>query len=295
MSPTGTWNRAGVILFGSPGGLQRISASGGGATLLTLVDSAKQESGHGYPQFLPDGNRFLYFVDSVDPNVRGVYASSLGDPEQRQLIVRTSAKAVYVPRRAAYPGYLLCMQDQTLLAHFAADSLRLEGDPVSVAQNISLNPNALVRAAFLGLRCGLLTYFAVLASLKQPIIWMSRDGKLLGEVASEGYFHDLALAPGAQRMAVTITSPGSRREWNISTREFARRVTTRLTFGSNEDTLPVWSPAGKQVAFSSNREGGMFQIFRKDASGAGQEERLTEGRTENWSWTGARTASTSSI
>lgn len=78
-------------------------------------------------------------------------------------------------------------------------------------------------------------------------------------------------------MAVTITSPGSRRDWNISTREFARGVTTRLTFGSNEDTLLVWSPDGKQVAFSSNREGGVLQIFRKDASGAGQEERLTEG------------------
>jgi hypothetical protein len=33
--------------------------------------------------------------------------------------------------------------------------------------------------------------------LKQPIIWMSRDGKPLGEASSEGYFHDLALAPGA--------------------------------------------------------------------------------------------------
>jgi eukaryotic-like serine/threonine-protein kinase len=40
---------------------------------------------------------------------------------------------------------------------------------------------------------------------------------------------------------------------------------------------PVWSPDGKQIFFCSDREGGVFQIFRKDVSGAGQEERLTEG------------------
>src|SRR5262249_7574968 len=92
VTPTGTWNRDGVILFGSSGGLQRVSASGGGATLLTKVDSPK-ESGHGYPQFLPDGNHFIYFVDSNDPNVQGVYSSSLTNPAQRQQIVRTAAKA----------------------------------------------------------------------------------------------------------------------------------------------------------------------------------------------------------
>jgi Tol biopolymer transport system component len=35
----------------------------------------------------------------------------------------------------------------------------------------------------------------------------------------------------------------------------------------------------EQIAFSSAREGGVFQIFRKDASGAGQDERLTDGPT----------------
>src|SRR5678815_3328160 len=56
VSATGTWSRDGVILFGSAAGLQRVSASGGGATLLTKVDTSKKETGHGYPQFLPDGN-----------------------------------------------------------------------------------------------------------------------------------------------------------------------------------------------------------------------------------------------
>jgi Tol biopolymer transport system component len=54
-------------------------------------------------------------------------------------------------------------------------------------------------------------------------------------------------------------------------------VTTRLTSDPARDQNPVWSPDGKWVAFASDREGGVFQIYRKDASGAGQEERLTDG------------------
>ncbi len=141
VTPTGTWNRDGVILFGSAKGLRRVSASGGGATLLTQV--AATEIGHGYPQFLPDGQRFLYFVASSNPELQGVYASSLANPTERQLIVRTAAKAVYVPPRGTHQGYLLWMQEETLLAQrFDADSLARDGDPVSVAEDVGLNPGA---------------------------------------------------------------------------------------------------------------------------------------------------------
>jgi len=52
---------------------------------------------------------------------------------------------------------------------------------------------------------------------------------------------------------------------------------TRLTFDPSRDAVPAWSPDGKQVAFSSDREGGIYQIYVKDASGSGQEQRVTEG------------------
>ncbi len=277
VTPTGTWNRAGVILFGSAAGLQRASASGGGATLLTKVDPARKETAHGYPQFLPDGNRFLYFADSSDPNVRGIFASSLEKPEQRLQILRTGAKAVYVPPSGAYPGYLLWLQDQTLLAQrFDAGSLRLEGEPVSVAEQVGLNPGVPVRAAFWASDAGLLTYFAN-ASIKRPIVWMSRDGKPLGNAAPDDIFGSLALAPDAQRMALEVLPTSGQGNRDIWVRDLARGVMTRLTFDPARDGVPVWSPDGKQVAFSSDREGGVFQLYRKDASGAGQEQRLTEG------------------
>src|SRR5262245_15543101 len=280
VSPTGTWNRDGVILFGSGTGLQRISASAGGATPLTKVDPSKKETGHGYPQFLPDGNRFLYFVESGDPNVQGVFASSLSNAGQRQQILRTGAKAVYVPPTGRYPGYLLWMQDRTLLAQrFDPNAIRLEGNPVSVAEDIGLNPATSVRAAFWASDAGLLVYFSNPLGFKRPIVWMSRDGKQLEEAAPEDVYSGFSLAPGAERMAVVRAEragPG-RNNLDVWLREFSRGVMTRLTFDPADYRTPVWSPDGKYVAFASDRGGTIFQIYRKESSGSGSEERLTEG------------------
>jgi hypothetical protein len=276
VSATGTWNRDGTILFGSGTGLQRVSASGGGATPLTKVDSGKKETGHGYPQFLPDGNRFLYFVESGDENVQGVYASSLRNPGQRQQIVRTAAKAVYVPPHGPYPGYLLWMQDRTLLAQrFDPSALKFEGNPVSVAEDIGLNPGVSVRAAFWASDAGLLVYFSNPSGFKGRVVWMSRDGKQLGEAAPEDTYPELSLAPGMERVAVVrVVAESQRGNFDVWLRDFARGVMTRLTFDPAEDRFPVWSPDGKQVAFVSNRGGTIYQIYRKESSGTGSEERL---------------------
>src|SRR5262249_37621964 len=53
----------------------------------------------------------------------------------------------------------------------------------------------------------------------------------------------------------------------------------RLTFNGGFDGLAVWSHDGKWIAYSSERADGIRQIYRKDATGAGQEELLTSGPT----------------
>jgi Tol biopolymer transport system component len=281
VTATGTWNRDGVILFGSAVGLQRVSASGGGANVLIKTDAGKKESGFGYPQFLPDGNHFIYFVDSSDPNVQGVYASSLKNPEQRQQIVRAAAKAVFVPARGTYPNYLLWMQNQTLLAQrFDVDKLAREGDPISVAEDVGLNPGTPIRAAFWASDAGLLVYLVNPELRRQPLVWLGRDGKSLGEVAEDNYLQ-IARSPDGDRVAISRSETAAGRSTNIDIwiRELTRGVMTRLTFDPGEDRLPVWSPDGKQIVFSSNRENSTAQLYRKDASGSGAEERLTDGPT----------------
>ena len=66
----GTWNRDGVILFTANGSvgpasiLLRVAATGGPATSVTHL--AAGQGTHRWPQFLPDGTRFLFFSGFAD-------------------------------------------------------------------------------------------------------------------------------------------------------------------------------------------------------------------------------------
>jgi len=275
----GTWSRDGVIVFGCPCGLDRVSASGGAVTSIRKVDGGIKETAYAAPQFLPDGDRFIYFVVSSDPKVQGVYASSLANPAQRTLVLNTGAKAVFVPPRGRRPGYLLWMQGQTLQARpFDADSLQWKGGPFSLAEGVATAPG---RAAFWVSGNGLLLY-ARGAPLdpKLPLAWFGSDGNPLGDAAPEGPYNAISIAPDQQRVALTrygiprTDDPHS----DIWVWDFVRHTNTRITFGPTTDENPVWSPDGKQIAFSSDRDGGFFNLYRKDSSGTGEEERLTTAK-----------------
>jgi Tol biopolymer transport system component len=69
----GTWNRDGVILYAAAAqGIFRVSADGGAPAAMTNPDVGHGES-HTFPQFLPDGEHFLYLaraaVIRLDPSV----------------------------------------------------------------------------------------------------------------------------------------------------------------------------------------------------------------------------------
>ena len=58
----GSWNDRGDIVFSmlNLDVIRHVPARGGAATEVTALDRERGETGHVWPQFLPDGNRFLY-------------------------------------------------------------------------------------------------------------------------------------------------------------------------------------------------------------------------------------------
>src|SRR5579872_2670951 len=77
----GSWNRDGVIIFGSTSaGLWRVPAAGGKPVPLTVLDASRHERQHELPEFLPDGHHFLYLSISNIPEESGIFIGSLDEP-----------------------------------------------------------------------------------------------------------------------------------------------------------------------------------------------------------------------
>ena len=85
----GAWNRDGDVLFaaGPAGPILRISDTGGEPASVTRVETPAQV-GHAFPQFLPDGRHFLYYVLG-SPEASGVYIGELGDRRPSVYSLRT--------------------------------------------------------------------------------------------------------------------------------------------------------------------------------------------------------------
>jgi Tol biopolymer transport system component/predicted Ser/Thr protein kinase len=272
------WSSKGVILFGCPCGLDSVLSTGGPVTTIRQTDG---EIAYAAPQFLPGGDRFLYLVTSDDPKVQGVYASSLSAPSQRTFIVKTESKAIYVAPRAGRPGYLLWLEGQTLHARpFDAERLEWTGEPIALAEGIAILNSRPVRSAFWSSDAGMLLYStAPPVARKLPLAWIGKDGRALGDAAPEGPYNAISISRDGEHAAVTrLAVPGTADvNGDIWLWNFASGTNTRLTFGAKTDENPVWSPNGRRIAFSSNRDGRFYQLYWKDSSGAGEEERLTFG------------------
>jgi Tol biopolymer transport system component len=103
-------------------------------------------------------------------------------------------------------------------------------------------------------------------------------------VGSPGTYSSVALSPDGKRVAVDLTDAmGNQDVWVL---DVARGNPTRFTFDTARDLLPVWSPDGTKLAFSSDRAAAIanYDIYQKDSSGSGNEQLvLKSGRPNGWS------------
>ena len=90
----GAW-RGDVIILAPfiSGALFRVPASGGTLEPVTTVDQARRETGHRWPQFLPDGRSFIFFVLGDTEEVRGSYLGELGSLAHAPVLKGDSAAA----------------------------------------------------------------------------------------------------------------------------------------------------------------------------------------------------------
>jgi Tol biopolymer transport system component/tRNA A-37 threonylcarbamoyl transferase component Bud32 len=270
----GSWNDNGVIIFGSPEGMYRVSASGGTPALIAPINRTLKETGYGAPQFLPDGDRFLMFLRSEDAAREGLYLTSLSQPARKTLLLQTRRKAIFAANEGGTSGYILYLQDRTLLARpISRETLAWSGEPVAVASNIALFPPGF-HASFYSSRSGHLLVYRTEASDKPRLSWILPDGKRQVVTGTDDFYTHVRVSADGSRVAIELADANG--NLDVWTRDFARGIKTRQTFDPKPDRAPTWAPNGHDLAFSSVRTG-TWQIYRKNADSGQQEEQLTSG------------------
>jgi eukaryotic-like serine/threonine-protein kinase len=257
----GAWSGTGAIVFAPDSGsaLLRVSQSGGPSRPATKLDARGVTWSHRWPTFLPGGRRFTYLV--TEPT--RVFLGSLDSPDATELM-RADSNVIYSH------GHLLFIRGSTLFAQpFDSGQLRFTGEPFTVAEQVSYDPIRL-RGDYAASEGNVLAYSTGRLSNTQ-LAWFDRRGKQLAAISSPASYLNLALSPDERTVAAArIDENGSRDIWLVDVR---RDVTSRFTLDPAFDWLPLWSPDGTRIAFTSNRDG-PFNLYQKASNGLGPEEAL---------------------
>jgi Tol biopolymer transport system component len=266
----GAWSKDGVIVF-APAlntGLEKVPAVGG-----VPVKVTQTKADHRFPILLPDGRHFLYVVsvDTADKN--GIFLGSLDGQAPRKILADLSSVLYVPPLAGSRFGHLLFQRDDTLMAQpFDDRGLGFAGELFPVAQRIpfgSTNNYMLASSS----ENGVLVYRSGAASQGgNQLLWYERSGKPAGAVGAPGVAGGFDVSPDGKTVALArITGRSS----DIWLHDLARGNETRFTFNTSVNIDPIWSPKGDRIVFASNRRG-IFDLYQKAASGAGQDEILIE-------------------
>jgi len=256
----GSWSSSGFILYdgGPTDPIYKVSASGGTPTIAVPDDSTG--TGVGWPNFLPDGKRFLW-LRLADPST--LMLGSI-DSDKSTPVAPCETRMLYAP-----PGFLIFSRGGTLMGQrFDAAKGTLSGDPFPIAERVEGTPVG--DADFSVSENGILTHL-----LGQPLpdavfTWIDRSGRKMGTVGSPGSMAGVSLSPDEKRIGVRIFDKESRTR-DIWTVDINRGLATRFSFEPGNENFPQWSPDGSQILYvGSDPKAPGFYV--RNASGAGSPE-----------------------
>ena len=283
-TPDAAWGPGDVILF-SPAwtnvGLWRVNAGGGPPVELTRPDRAKGESGHFWPDFLPDARAVLFTIWGG----KGLVDSKVGllDLETRRYeVLFEGAAPSYLDS-----GHILYYKGGAYRAvPFDAVRRRVTGPETTVLPGVRrLDPVGDEENFVAFSTGGALAFVEGDSTLTAPLsrlTWVSREGRR-EDLPFEAY-HDLgalSLSSDGARAAVSRVEHGQKEVYVYDLERGTGEAVTR----DGQSWSPAWHPDGRRLAVTSQLKGN-FDVRRVAADAASAPEIMlaTDADEGDWRW-----------
>jgi Tol biopolymer transport system component len=276
-----TWNDQGIILFvpvdGGP--IYKVRASGGSPEPVTKITGNEAIR---WPSFLPDGDHFLFFLNSSGSGQSGelvaddrIYVGSLSSATRKGISSEMANNVQFAM------GRIFFVHDRSLMAQrFDTKRMQVTGMPELIARQELQQDVAFSRSGFSVSQNGVIVFQSASDNISR-LSWFDREGKELDSIPTIGFS-----APSLSRNGtLLVASSDDDRNGKLVIRlyDFVRGTSTRLSNGSS-DVYPVFSRDAKFVAYSHNNA-----IFVVPSDSSRKPEQLSGGQrslVNDWSSNG---------
>ena len=270
----GTWGAKNVILYDNTASdsIMQVPASGGLPKAASSFNRKEGETGHAWPQFLPDGKHFLFVSFGAGGGDARLKVGELGN--FKSTVVRaTGSRGEYAP-----PGRLIYVLDNNLVSQpFSLGTFKLSGEPVPIAEKVDLLGG---RENFSTSQAGTIAFQSGGGGGESQLVWIDRQGHRLGNpLTPRDVYTDLSFSPDQQQVVVSVAEQrtGQNVLWIV---DLTRGTRSRFAAENNNQVWPTWSPDGQWIAYGAD-SGGTFQSMRRRADGRGPAEHLGEVMKDN--------------
>jgi serine/threonine-protein kinase len=264
-----------TLIFSTGTRLERVASDGGTSEPLMSAVAGRFVGG---PSVLPGGDAAL-FSFAWDGVSRTAVLNL--ETKEHKILIEGAQKPVY-----ASSGHIVFARGGTLMAvPFDAAELVVTGEPVAVLDGLRSGTNNSPDFALSA--SGTLAYVPGGDGARRSgaLVWVDRAGAVVARAVAESIDapSDPRLSPDGTRVVVTRGIPGEGHPWIYDLR--GRPPVPLAPDGDIEGVNAVWSPDGRDLAFTRWMQGSPIYALSSSGNGVAQRSSLS-GFPQDWSTAG---------
>jgi hypothetical protein len=260
-----TWGSKGTILFAaytagnSGGGLFVVPAAGGQMRQLPIPNY----DGGGFfrPEFLPNGEDFLFTWMNPATNETGIYLAAVREEKLRRqpvLLRKTESAGRFSP---AAGGQLLFVAGDRLYAqHLNVSAGRLDGEQRSIVDDLFSFPSR--HSAHFSTSWGGMLAWRQGQAYRSQLTWFDRSGRVLGTTGPPGNYIHLRISPDGSKVVAGSLNQGA----------VVMDASERGGQPMPRAVAPLWLSNDRLI---SDREGGKGAVSERSLTNLGDDKEIS--------------------